>query len=122
MNQEEATLTGENVDDLAERVEAAVRATPGVTGVYAAGTAVARAIGAGARGLGVRREDAPLVVVRQSAGETRVDIAVGVGLADGAAATTRAVHRAVRALLTAQRVGEAHITVAVVHVTEPAPA
>lgn len=122
MNQEEASLIGENVDVMAEQVEAAVRATPGVTGVYAAGTPVARAIGAGARGLGVRREDTPLVVVRRSAGETRVDIAVGVGLADGAAATTRAVHLAVRELLTAQGVGDAHITVAVVHVTEPAPA
>ncbi|WP_020018005.1 hypothetical protein [Promicromonospora sukumoe] len=115
-------MNGEQQTDIAARIEAAVRATAGVTGVYAAGTAVSKVIGAGARGLGVRRDDAPLVVVRQAAGGTRVDIALGVGLAAGATTTTRAVQRTVRDLLAAHGLPDAHVTVAVVHVTEPAPA
>ncbi|MFE7504139.1 hypothetical protein [Promicromonospora sp. NPDC057488] len=115
-------MTGADLDGVAERIEAAVRATAGVTGVYAAGTAVSKMIGAGARGLGVRRDGAPLVVVRQGTDGTRVDIALGVGLAAGATATTRAVQRAVRDLLAAHGLADAHVTVAVVHVTEPAPA
>jgi len=102
--------------EVAAEIEAAVRATPGVADLYGPGSLMSNAVGAGARRLGLRDADAPLVLVQQNDDGTQVDIALGVHAAAGATVTTQTVHRVVRDLLAGHGQQEARIVLTVVHV------
>lgn len=106
------------VAEVAAEIEAAVRAIPGVADLYRPGSPASNILDAGARRLGLRDDAAPLVRVHGSDGEARVEIAIGIHSAAGAAVTTQAVYRAVRDLLADRDHADARIVLTVVHVHE----
>ncbi|MFI9486693.1 hypothetical protein ACIG47_09905 [Promicromonospora sp. NPDC052451] len=101
---------------VAAEIEAALRATPGVADLYGPGSLVSNVLDAGARRLGLRDDDAPLVLVREAGTGIRVDIALGVHGTEGARATALAAHETVRGLLTDHDVPDAEIVLTVVHI------
>ena len=63
---------------LAERIEAAVLATPGVRSVYRAGSLVSNLVGEGAVAIGISRVDEPLVAVRVADEGVVVEASLGI--------------------------------------------
>lgn len=113
-------MTIDTTADLAPRIDAAVRAIPGVENLYRPGALVSNVLDVGAVLLGVREESPTLVAVRSTSEGIEVDIAVGVGAAHSAAHTVRTVADTVRALLAAAGHESAVIRVTVAHVDEHA--
>ncbi|MDR7384976.1 hypothetical protein [Promicromonospora iranensis] len=108
---------------IAAEIEDALRSVPGVCDLYRSGSLVANVADAGARRLGLRDDDTPLVLVQDAGAGLRVDAAMGVHISSGATATMLAAHRAVRDLLTGHELRDAHIVLTVVHVDDsPSPA
>ncbi|GAA4487160.1 hypothetical protein [Microbacterium panaciterrae] len=107
--------------ELVEDIETAVRAIPGVTGIFRSGTTVAKVVDAGARLLGIRDADASLVRLEQTPEGARVEVAVGVQSSAGAVATTTRVHAAIDALCAGRRIGSVQIRITVVHVDDATP-
>lgn len=103
--------------DLANGVEAAVRAVPGVYALFPAGGLAGKAIDIGSRLIGVRAGDASLVRVESTDGEElHVDIAVGVREHAGTVATARRVQHAARSAIAERRSTRAQIRITVVHI------
>jgi len=115
-------MTTDATAELAPRIDAAVRAIPGVETLYRPGALVSTVIDAGAVLLGVREEPVTLVAVRSTPEGIEVDISVGVNEAHGAATTVRAVADTVRALLAIEGHESAVVRVTVAHVDESARA
>ena len=107
--------------NLAAAVEAATRAVPGVVRIFRTGTIVSKLVDAGARLVGVRDGDAPLVRLEQTPEGTRVEIAIGVDASAGAVEAVHRVHDALDALLAEHDIRPEEIRVTVVHVDETAP-
>ncbi|GAA2016374.1 hypothetical protein [Microbacterium ulmi] len=103
----------------ATAVEAAVRATPGVSEVYRSGSLVSSIVDAGARLIGLRG-DAPLVVIDGEGANAHVAVSIGVDAASGAAQTCRAVHAAVAESLPEHGLSGAVLSITVAHVVEEA--
>jgi hypothetical protein len=107
------------VAKVAAEIEDVVRAIPGVADLYRPGSPFSNVLDAGTRGLGLRDDAAPLVRVHRGDGEDRVEIAMGIHSAAGAAVTTQAVYQAVRDLLVDREQPGARVVLTVVHVHEP---
>ncbi|WP_431074126.1 hypothetical protein [Microbacterium phyllosphaerae] len=107
-------------EDLAERVEAAVLATPGVRSLYRAGSLISNLVGTSAVALGISRSDEPLVAVRISDDAARVEASLGIEYSAGAIDTLREVRAVVERTLTADGLALADIvlTIAYVHPRE----
>ncbi|WP_156761149.1 hypothetical protein [Microbacterium karelineae] len=110
-------MSAEDRQGIPARIEAAVRAVPGVADVYPTGALASRIVDAGARLLGVRDGDAPLVRVDDGAG-VRVEAAIGVRAGDGAGDVVRAARAAIRAVLDEPGRPEPEIRLTVVHVED----
>ena len=106
---------------LCEDLETSVRATPGVTTIFRSGTIVSNAIDAGARLLGVREEDSPLIRVETTPQGARVEVAIGVRADVGAVQTTPRVHAAIGQVLARHGIVATEIRITVVHVEDAAP-
>ncbi|PCE15376.1 hypothetical protein AUC47_13820 [Microbacterium sp. SZ1] len=105
---------------LVERVEAAVRATPGVRDLYRSGSLVSNLVGAGAVALGLRAGGEPVVVVSPEGSGVRVEASLGIDFLPGARETLRAVRAAVVEALSEEGITLSSIalTVAYVHSRE----
>lgn len=105
---------------LVERVEAAVRATPGVRDVYRSGSLVSNIVGAGAAAMGLRAGGDPVVVVSSDESGVRVEATLGIDFLPGAGETLRAVRAAVDEALDEEgaRLSSIVLTVAYVHSRE----
>lgn len=106
------------VAEVAAEIETAVRAVPGVADLYRPGSPVSNVLDAGTRRLGLGGDAAPLVRFLRRDGEARVEIAMGIHSAAGAAVTTHAVYRVVRDLLADGEHHDARVVLTVVHVHE----
>lgn len=100
--------------DLATRLEAVVRAVPGVTNLYRSGSLVSNLIGDGAAALGVRAAAGPLITITESDDRLAVEASLGVAGDVGSAVTLRAVRAAIAAA-TAPVAVSVHLTVAYLH-------
>lgn len=107
-------------EGLAERVEAAILATPGVRSLYRAGSLISNLVGTSAVALGITRSDEPLVAVRVADDAARVDASLGIEYSAGAVDTLRQVRASVERTLTADGLALADIvlTIAYVHPRE----
>lgn len=107
-------------EELAERVEAAVLATPGVRSLYRAGSLISNLVGTSAVALGIHRSDEPLVAVRISGDAAQVEASLGIEYSAGAVDTLREVRAVVERTLTADGLALADIvlTIAYVHPRE----
>lgn len=103
---------------LAADVEAVVRGVPGVTAIFRSGTSVSKVVDAGARLLGIRDDDAPLVRVEETPEGIRVEAAIGVHGAARASETVRRAHAAIDALLAQHVTVPAEIHLTVVHIDD----
>jgi hypothetical protein len=103
---------------LSSEIEAAVRAVPGVSGLFRVGT-LANAIDAGVRLLGIR-DGSPFVRLERSPDGLRADIAIGVHEHAGAVETIRRVQAAASAVIAAQHPAPADVRVTVVHINDAA--
>lgn len=101
---------------LAERIEAAVLATPGVRSVYRAGSLVANLVEASAVALGVRADAEPVVSVVVDDGGVHVEASIGVEYTVPAAATLRDVRAAIESVLSADALRSAGIVVTIAYV------
>ena len=108
-------------EQVAADIETTVRAIPGVTAIFRSGTTVSKVVDAGARLLGIREDDAPLVRVDQTPKCIRVEVAVGVHEAAGASDTARRVHAAIDDLLARRSTAPRNIRLTVVHIDDNAP-
>lgn len=104
--------------ELAVDIEAAVRAAPGVTGLFRVGGVISMVVDAGARAAGISGEGSSLARVERSADGLRVEVAIGVDAAAGSVGSSRRVHEAIDALCTARGLLPAEIHVTVVHVDD----
>ncbi|QDE34066.1 hypothetical protein FIV50_04225 [Microbacterium foliorum] len=105
---------------LAERIEAAVLATPGVRSVYRAGSLVSNLVGAGAVAVGISRIDEPLVAVRVVDGGVEVEASLGIEYSASALDLLRDVRAAIGKVLAEDGRGTVGIvlTIAYVHPRE----
>ncbi|WP_159500392.1 hypothetical protein [Microbacterium sp. 18062] len=103
---------------LAADIETAILAVPGVTTIFRTGSTASKVVDAGARLLGLRDDDAPLVRIEQAPEGFRVEVAIGVLASAGAVETAHRVHAAIEALTSQQRDGSAEIRITVVHVDD----
>lgn len=105
---------------LAERIDAAVRATPGVRDLYRSGSLVSNIVGAGAAALGLRDGAEPVVAVSSEGSGVRVEATLGIDFLPGAHETLHAVRAAVGEVLEAEGVSLSSLalTVAYVHSRE----
>lgn len=105
---------------VAADIEAAVRALPGVTGVFRSGGLLAKLVDAGAEALGTAEQRAPFV--RWETGETgpRADVAIGVRASAGAAETSARAHEVATVICREHGIAGADIRVTVVHIDEDA--
>lgn len=101
---------------VANAVEAAVRATPGVRAVYRSGSLISHLLRVGAAAIGVGADDAPIVSVAPIGDGVAVEAAIGVGFGARSADILRAVHAAIEAELGARNMRPESITLTVVHV------
>ncbi|GGD26948.1 hypothetical protein GCM10010915_03770 [Microbacterium faecale] len=113
-------MTASQEHTLATDVEVAVRAVPGVSTLFRAGTLASNAIDVGARVIGIRDKSAPLIRVEQDSDGLRADIVIGVEEDAGAVETIRRVQAAARAVLAEQHPAPADIRITVVHINETA--
>lgn len=105
---------------LSTEIEAAVRAIPGVSGLFRAGTFAANAIDAGVRLLGIHDGSAPFVRLERNHDGLRADIAIGVHEHSGAVETVRRVQEAAHAVIAAQDPAAAEVRITVVHINDAA--
>ena len=107
---------------LAERIETAVLATPGVRSVYRAGSLVSNLVGEGAVAIGISRIDEPLVAVRISDESASVEASLGVEYSASALELLRDVRAAIGKVLAEDGLGTVEIvlTIAYVHPREAA--
>lgn len=105
---------------LAERIEAAVLATPGVRSVYRAGSLVSNLVGAGAAAVGISRTDEPLVAVRAADDGVEVEASLGIEYSASALGLLRDVRTAIGKVLAEDGLGPVGIalTIAYVHPRE----
>ncbi len=103
--------------DLATSVEAVVRSHDDVIALYRSGGTLDRVIDAGARGLGIVREGAPLVAVSRRDGELTVRIAVGTAESERAPSTARAIEQVVRARLLDHGENDVIVHLTIAHIT-----
>jgi len=103
---------------LAADIENAVRAVPGVSALFRAGTLVDHTIDAGARLTGLRDGSAPLIRLDQATDALRADIAIGVHGRAGAVETTRRAHEAALTAAAAHGPDRVEIRITVVHIDE----
>lgn len=102
--------------ELAERIEAAVLAVPGVRSVYRAGSLVANLVEASAVALGVRADTEPVVSVVMDDGGVRVDASIGVEYTAPAVETLREVRTAIESVLSADALRSEAIVVTIAYV------
>lgn len=116
----EQTGQGMAADDqaMAAEIEAAVRAVPGVTAIFRTGGFVAKMLGAGAQLLGIQQGRTPLIQWEHAAEGVRVEAAIGVHTAAGAAQTSRRVHEAITALCEDRGYTPRDIQITVVHLDD----
>lgn len=100
---------------IADEIETAVRATPGVVALYRAGSLVQNVLIAGAEALGLAQE-ASLVAIDGEPATVRVSI--GVHDEAGAMASVRRAHEAVVAVLATHGITDATVQLTVAHVAE----
>ncbi|MFJ2543100.1 hypothetical protein [Microbacterium sp. NPDC087589] len=105
---------------LAERIEAAVLATPGVRSVYRAGSLVSNLVGAGAVAVGISRIDEPLVAVRVGDVGVEVEASLGIEYSASALELLRNVREAIGKVLAEDGLEPVEIvlTIAYVHPRE----
>ncbi|WP_144876947.1 hypothetical protein [Microbacterium sp. 1.5R] len=105
---------------LVERIDAAVRSTPGVRDLYRSGSLITNVVGAGAVALGLRRDDDPVVVVASDDVGVRVEATLGIDFAPDVRETLDAVRSAVAEALRAEGLvlSGLALTVAYVHPRE----
>lgn len=105
---------------LAERIEAAVLATPGVRSVYRAGSLISNLVGTGAVALGISRVDEPLISVRLAESGAEIGASLGIEYSARAVDVLRAVRVEVERILTADGLAAVDIvlTIAYVHPRE----
>ena len=103
---------------MAADIESAVRSVPGVTAVFRSGGMISKVMESGAQLLGTQQVSAPLVRWESSQDGPRVVVAIGVGAASGAAATTCRVHEVIVDLCAARGVTPSDVHVTVVHIDE----
>ena len=108
---------------LAADIEAAVREVPGVASVFRAGGRISQAVDAGAQLLGIQQEDGSLIRWEHSPSEgSRVEVAIGVQNAPGAADTSDRVHAAIAELCADRGYPSVKLHLTVVHIDEGPPA
>ena len=105
---------------LAERIEAAVRATPGVRSVYRAGSLVSNLVGVGAVAVGISPIDEPLVAVRVVGEGAEVEASLGIEYSASALDLLRDVRAAIGEVLAEDGLGSVGtvLTIAYVHPRE----
>ncbi|WEK62287.1 MAG: hypothetical protein P0Y60_05905 [Candidatus Microbacterium colombiense] len=101
---------------LATEIDAAVRATPGVSSIYRSGSLISNLVGAGAAALGVTGQDEPLVSVVDGDDGLRIEASVGVDFAASALDTLTAARAAIAAVLADRGLRAAGITLTIVYV------
>ncbi|RGE20390.1 hypothetical protein [Leucobacter sp. wl10] len=107
---------------LAADIESAILAVPGVAAVLRTGTAGAKIIDAGARLLGIRDVDAPLVSIDRTTEHLCVEVAIGALASEGVVGTIHRVHAVIDALILREIGTPADIRVTVAHIDESASA
>lgn len=113
-------MTTTAVPGLAERLETAVLAMPGVRSVYRAGSLVSNLVGEGAVAIGISRVDEPLIAVRISGETASVAASLGIEYSTSAVEVLREVRGAVGKVLADDGLGPVEIvlTIAYVHPRE----
>ncbi len=107
---------------IAADLETAVRAVPGVSGVFRTGGILSKLVGASAEALGDSADRDPLVRCEHGADGTQVEVAIGVRADAGAAETAHRTHAAISALCSERGLSPIEIRLTVVHIDEdPAP-
>lgn len=101
---------------LLAELEAAARATPGVSAVFPSGRRAGRLIGAGSRLLGVRDAEAPVVARTRSPAGARAELEIGVAEPASAMDCARRVHAVLEDRLIRHGIGAAAVRVTVVQV------
>ncbi|WP_353111524.1 hypothetical protein [Microbacterium sp.] len=102
--------------DTAAGIEEAIRAVPGVASILRTGNPVANVLDAGARALGIRDEEAPLVRVASTPEGVEVEAAIAVRPGTNAADTAREVFAAVTTVVAEQGGRAADVRITVAHV------
>lgn len=103
---------------MAEDIETAIRAVPGVASIFRTGGIISKVVDAGAQLLGAQPNVAPLVRWEHTPDGPRAEAAIGVLAAAGAAETSRRVHAAIAALCTGRGCAPVEIRLTVVHIDE----
>ncbi|WDM45601.1 hypothetical protein KV395_13275 [Microbacterium luteolum] len=109
-------MTPEARTELAQEIEDAVRATPGVRNVYRSGSLVSNLLRAGAVALGVSDDSRPIISVVAGEEGLAVEASVGVDVAASAAVVLLAAYEAVDAVLRTAGLHRESITLTVVYV------
>lgn len=105
---------------VAAEIEAAVRALPGVTGIFRAGGILSKLADAGAEVLGGPEHRAPAVRWENGANGARAEVSIGVRASAGAAETGARAHEAVSAVCVERGIVGAEVRITVVHIDEDA--
>ncbi|WP_240747279.1 hypothetical protein [Microbacterium sp. K24] len=111
-----AELTADARAALAARVEAVVRATPGVRNVYRSGSLISNLLRAGAAALGTGGEGGPIVSVASGADGIAVEASLGLDVHSHASAVLHSAYAAIDTLLRAEGLVRESITLTVVYV------
>lgn len=103
---------------MAEDIETAVRAVPGVTTIFRTGGIISKVVDAGAQLFGAQQNEAPLIRWEHTPDGPRAEAAIGVLAAVGAAETGRRVHAAIAALCSSRGCTPVEIRLTVVHIDD----
>lgn len=115
MNGAEA-MTPEVRTGLAQEIEGAVRATPGVRNVYRSGSLISNLLRAGAVALGVGDDERPIVSVVVRDEGVAVEASLGVDVTASSGVVLREAYERVDAVLRAAGLQRESITLTVVYV------
>lgn len=111
-----ALMGVEERGELAAEIEAAIRSTPGVRGIYRSGSLISNLLRVGAEALGVRADDEPIVSVMSAGEGVAVEATIAVDAGARSADVLQTVGAAVDALLGARGVPRDSLTLTVAHV------
>lgn len=103
---------------IAGDIEAAARAVPGVTTIFRTGGLISKVVETGAQLLGSQQPETPRIRWEHTPDGARVEAAIGVLAAAGAAETARRVHAAITQFCIARGYTPVEICLTVVHIDE----
>jgi len=106
---------------IAQLIEAAILAVPGVTAVYRPSGVASAIADLGARAIGLRGDGEPRLVIEAVDDDTRVEATIGVAASVGAVEVCRRVHTAVVAACRERGMALAEVHLTVAHVDDRAP-